>query len=174
MPSRLTLCYHGLSPSWPAVISATPSRFERQVASLLRRGYRPVRFSEIVAASGAEKLLAITFDDAFRSVVQYGLPILERLGAVATLFVPTDYIDAGRPMRWSGIEEWLGGPHENELLPASWAQLRALAEAGWEIGSHTCSHPHLTAIDGETLARELSQSRAVCEERMSAPCTSIA
>ena len=174
MPRKLTLCYHGLSPTWPADISATPARFERQIETILRLGFRPVRFSEIVGASADEKLVAITFDDALRSVVEYGLPVLQRLGAVATLFVPTDYIDAGRPMGWSGIEQWLSGPHEKELIPASWAEIRALAEAGWEIGSHTCSHPHLTAIDDESLARELSESRAVCEDRMSAPCTSIA
>ena len=30
----------------------------------------------------------------------------------------------------------------------SWAELQALVDAGWEVGSHTGSHPHLTAIEG--------------------------
>ena len=35
----------------------------------------------------------------------------------------------------------------------SWAELRTLADAGWEIGSHTVTHPHLTQLDDATLAR---------------------
>ena len=39
------------------------------------------------------------------------------------------------------------------------AQLTELADAGWEIGSHTCSHPRLTTVDDETLERELRASK---------------
>jgi peptidoglycan/xylan/chitin deacetylase (PgdA/CDA1 family) len=77
-------------------------------------------------------------------------------------------------MAWDGIRQWLGGPHERELLPLSWEQLGALAEGGWELGSHTVRHPHLTQlVDGE-LARELAESRRMCEERLARPCATIA
>jgi peptidoglycan/xylan/chitin deacetylase (PgdA/CDA1 family) len=77
-------------------------------------------------------------------------------------------------MTWPGIDQWLGGPHEQELLCLGWPELRELADAGWEVGSHTCSHPHLTAIDDAQLDRELRASRAACEEGMARPCRSIA
>ena len=35
----------------------------------------------------------------------------------------------------------------------SWDQLGGLAEAGWEIGSHTRTHPHLTQVGDDGAAR---------------------
>lgn len=65
-------------------------------------------------------------------------------------------------MSWPGIDEWIGGPYEQELMPMSWESLRATAEAGWEIGPHTVSHPHLTTRDDAELREELVQSREKC------------
>ena len=56
----------------------------------------------------------------------------------------------------------------------SWEELRGLAADGWEIGSHTKSHPRLSRIDEAAIVAELAESRAECEERMGTPCTSIA
>jgi len=170
----LVLCYHALSPTWPAELSTTPERFERQVASLLQRGYRPATFADAVAARPGERVLAVTFDDAYRSVLELGLPILTRLGAPATVFAPTDWIGREEPMRWPGIDRWLGGAHESELMPMSWDELARLADGGWEIGSHTASHPHLTQLDDERLADELARSKAVCERELGRPCPTIA
>jgi len=78
------------------------------------------------------------------------------------------------PMTWPGIEHWSRGPDENELVPMSWQELRELQSDGWEIGSHTLSHPRLTELDDERLATELVESRRECEERLEAPCTSLA
>lgn len=93
----------------------------------------------------AKKTLAITFDDCFCSVLEIAFPILERMDLPGTVFVPTAFAGRPRPMSWGGnIDCWLGGPHEHELLPMSWEELGALARSGWEIGSHTRSHPRLT------------------------------
>jgi len=170
----IVLCYHALSPTWEADLSTTPERFERQLALLAGRGYRGVTFSEAVAAQGREKLVAVTFDDAYLSVLTLAKPILDRLGFPATVFAPTAGVDAGGVLSWPGIDQWLDGPHEHELTPMSWQQLRALAAGGWEIGSHTATHPHLTELDDATLGDELSRSRAACEERLGAPCTTLA
>jgi len=170
----LVLCYHALSPTWAADLSTTPQRFERQIALLASRGYRGVTFSEAVAAAApGDRLAAITFDDAFRSVLELARPILDRHGFTATVFAPTDYI-GGERLRWQGIEQWLGGEHEDELQPMRWQELRALADAGWEIGSHTRSHPRLTQSDHETLAGELAESKATCEQQLQRPCSTLA
>jgi peptidoglycan/xylan/chitin deacetylase (PgdA/CDA1 family) len=174
MNHSIVLCYHALSPTWDADLSSTPERFERQLGLLVSRGYRGVTFTEAVDPAARGRTLAVTFDDAYRSVLDLGLPILERLGLPATVFAPTDFIGSEQPMRWPGINRWLGGPHERELTPMSWADLRALGDAGWEIGSHTRSHPHLTQIADEALRDELVDSKAACEENMGRPCTSLA
>jgi peptidoglycan/xylan/chitin deacetylase (PgdA/CDA1 family) len=169
----LVLCYHALSPDWPAALSTTPERFESQLRRLKRRGYRGVTFTEAVAG-GRGKRVAVTFDDAYRSVLELARPILDDLEMPATVYAPTAWIDRDEPMTWPGIDEWLGGPHEHELLPMSWDQLRELADGGWEIGSHTVSHPHLTQIGDGELEVELTRSREACREALGRDCSSIA
>jgi peptidoglycan/xylan/chitin deacetylase (PgdA/CDA1 family) len=174
VPDVLVLCYHALSETWPAALSTTPERFEEQLELLLGRGYTPTTFSHALADPPGDRTLAVTFDDAYRSVLELAHPIMERLGVRGTVFAPTDWVGRGEPMTWSGIDQWLGGPHEQELVCLGWPELRELGTRGWEVGSHTCSHPHLTEVDDERLANELSSSKAACEEGMGRPCGSIA
>jgi peptidoglycan/xylan/chitin deacetylase (PgdA/CDA1 family) len=174
MAPPLVLCYHALSDRWTADLSTTPERFERQLRSLVRKGYRGVTFTEAVTTPTNDRLLSVTFDDAYRSVFELALPILDRLGIPATLYAPTDFMASEGPLRWPGIDQWLEGPYADELTPMNWDQLRELADRGWEIGSHTCSHPHLTRLDDARLMAELTRSKWACEERLERPCRSIA
>jgi peptidoglycan/xylan/chitin deacetylase (PgdA/CDA1 family) len=169
----VVLCYHAVSEDFPAALSVTPERFERQLARLRAWGFEGATFTEAVEAPPARRTVAITFDDAYRSVVTRALPILAAAGFPATVFAPTDHIGTERPMAWPGIDQWLDGPHEAELMPASWDELALLAGEGWEIGSHTCSHPRLTRLGDEELARELEVSRAAITEKLG-ECPSIA
>src|SRR4051812_16155614 len=127
----LVLCYHALSPDWSAALSTTPERFESQLAWLARRGYRGATFSDAIAANGGRggKVVAVTFDDAYRSVGDLSRPVLDRLGWPATVFAPSGWIGRDEPMSWPGVDQWLGGPHERELYPPSWGGLCQLAPA---------------------------------------------
>ncbi len=170
----LVLCYHAVSESWPADLSVTPDALDRQLAELSRRGYRGVRFGEALDGGQSGRVVSVTFDDAYKSVLDLAKPILDRYGYEGTIFVATDWPDRQQPMRWPGIDRWLGTPHEGELSALSWPELRALADEGWEIGSHTCSHPHLPELDDERLAKELSDSKAIVEHEIGTPCESLA
>jgi peptidoglycan/xylan/chitin deacetylase (PgdA/CDA1 family) len=174
MSDLLVLCYHALSPTWRADLSVTPEDLERQLRRLTSRGYRGATFAEALGAPPAGKILVVTFDDAYRSVLELGLPILDRLGVPGTVFVPTAFAGSEAPMAWPGIDGWIDGPHRHELVPMSWEELRGLRSRGWEVGSHTVSHPRLTALGDADLERELRESRAACEEAMGAGCASIA
>ena len=121
----------------------------------------------------APKTLSVTFDDAFDSVRTRAAPILRELGIPATVFVPTDWPGRER-MHWPGIDQWTTTRFAPELDPMSWDDLRTLAAAGWEIGAHTCSHPHLPQLGTDAIARELAESRAVCERELGRPCRSVA
>jgi heparosan-N-sulfate-glucuronate 5-epimerase len=168
----IVLCYHAVSDTWPADLSIAPDRLREHLEHLRDRGYRGVTFSELVA--GAEgKVVAVTFDDGYRSVIDLAQPILAELGFPGTLFVPTDHIGTEKPMAWPGIEQWLGTEHEAELVPMGWDEVRRLRDAGWEIGSHTRSHPRLSQIDGRRLVDELGESRRICVAELGS-CTSIA
>lgn len=174
MSDVLVLCYHAVSRRWDAPLSVTPDRLERQLGSLVRRGFRGATFADAVSRPPAARTVAITFDDAYRSVLELAFPILERLGLPGTVFVPTRFAGRDEPMAWPGIDGWLHGPHENELYPLDWQQLGELAAAGWEIGSHTVSHPKLTKLDDDSLAAQLRESKAACEEALGLSCASIA
>lgn len=174
MSEVLVLCYHAVSPSWPAPVSVTPARLEAQLELLVSRGYRGATLSQAVSSPPGDRTLAVTFDDGFSSVVDLALPIMSRLGLVGSLYVVTDFVGAPGPMCWPGIDRWLGGPHEPELAPVTWDHVGRLREAGWEIGSHTRSHPRLTQLDDRALAAELRGSREECERRTGVRCETLA
>jgi len=171
---RLVLCYHAVSADWPAEIAVTPDQLEDQLRLLLRRGYRGATFTEAATAPANGKLLAVTFDDAFRSVLKHAFPIMSRLALPGTVFVPTSFAGSETAMAWPGIDGWARGPYASELVPMSWAELRLLADAGWEIGSHTRSHPRLPQLGDRRLTEELEGSKRDCETRLGRVCRSLA
>ena len=170
----LVLAYHAVSDTWDANTTVTPAQLREQIKYLLQRGYISVTFDRALSAPPRGKVLAVTFDDAHRSVVEIAFPMLRELGAVATVFAPTDYIGTGQPTGWEGFADAARGPHAAELICMDWDQLRAVTDGGWEVGSHTCSHPHLTRLSPDDLRDELARSRAVLEERLQRPCRTLA
>lgn len=169
----LVLCYHAVSPTWPAALSVLPERFDEQLRLLAGRGYRGVTFSEAVTGRSRGRRVAVTFDDAYLSVLTRARPLLDELGWPGTVFAPTDFPGRKEAMRWPGISEWIGTPHEPELIPLSWDELRLLRDAGWEVGAHSRRHPHLTALPDAELAEELVEAKRACERELGR-CTSIA
>jgi peptidoglycan/xylan/chitin deacetylase (PgdA/CDA1 family) len=174
MPDVLVLCYHGVSETWPAEIAVTPRSLRAQLERLVRNGYRGATFTDAVTSSPFERTLAVTFDDAYLSVVELAFPILEALELPGTVFVVSDFADSERSLVWDGIDMWADGEHADELRGLSWAQLADLDAAGWEIGSHTRTHPRLTRLSDDALAGELEGSRAACERALGRTCRSIA
>jgi peptidoglycan/xylan/chitin deacetylase (PgdA/CDA1 family) len=172
--SILVLGYHAVSETWPATLAVTPADLRRQLEFLLERGYRGRTFHEAVTAKPPDPTLVVTFDDAYVSVLELAYPILSSLGVPGTVFVVTEFAGNGRVLEWPGIDHWRGGAHEAELRGLRWDELRELAAGGWEIGSHTCTHPRLTQLPGEELARELRESREACERALAQPCRSLA
>jgi peptidoglycan/xylan/chitin deacetylase (PgdA/CDA1 family) len=176
MPSRerIVLCYHAVSPSWQCSLAVTPERLEQQLSLLVGRGWVGATLSQAVLDPPAPRTLAVTFDDAFASVIELALPILSELGIVATVFTPTSFMSRRQPLSWPGVDQWLETSDRHEMTSMSWDDLGTLVEHGWEIGSHSRTHPHLTQIDDERLGAELAGSRAECTERLGCECVSVA
>ena len=164
----LALCYHGVSPSWPEPTAVTPATLHDQVARLLARGWKPATFTEAVTAQAPGRTLAVTFDDALSSVIRQGWGVLQELGVPATVFAPTAFVESGKPFAWPGLDRWLGTEHEGELEGMTWDELAQLRDAGWEIGSHSASHPRLTELDDAALEAELRGSKRTIEARLGA------
>jgi peptidoglycan/xylan/chitin deacetylase (PgdA/CDA1 family) len=174
VPDVLVLCYHAVSPTWDSPLSVTPDALESQIGYLLNRGWHPTTFRDAVAAPPARRTLAVTFDDAFASVRQYALPMFDRLGVPATVFAPTAYMTGGMSLAWPEINHWLETPDAGEVVAMDWSDLSEMAGRGWEIGSHSHSHAHLTQLDTDRLHAELEQSREECASHLGVACDSIA
>lgn len=170
------LCYHALSEEWDSDLALSSEQFASQLEALATRGYRGLTLSQAerhrAAGRTKDKYLVVTFDDGFKSVLA-ARPILERLGFPATVFVVTDFVSSGRLFDWHGMEQWIDSPHRDELESLTWEDCADLQAAGWEIGSHTATHPVLTLVDDERVRDELKRSRAALTERLGS-CTSLA
>ena len=162
----LIVCYHGVSDTWDHQLAVRTRAFERQLRSILFRGYEPV--TAATAISGDRKFLHVTFDDAFKNVVN-GLPVLERLKIPSTVFACADYANDGRPLDVPRLaDEAVSNPEH--LATMTWDDLRALAERGVEVGSHTLTHRSLPGLSDHELDRELRESRALIEDQLGRPC----
>jgi peptidoglycan/xylan/chitin deacetylase (PgdA/CDA1 family) len=166
----LVLCYHAVSETWEHPLSVRPTSFERQLRSLVRRGFRGVSASDVLSANG--RALHVTFDDAYKSVAN-AIPVLERLGVPATVFASAAFADTGQPFDVPELAAQAAA-HPEELATMNWEDLRALAERGVEIGSHTVSHPHLPRLSDGEIDRELQDSRARIEDELGRPCRFLA
>lgn len=159
----LVLGYHAVSATSAWAFSVTPEQLERQVRSLLGRGLRAVTFADL-CRSGARDAFAVTFDDGYRSVRELAAPVLARLGVPSTVFAVPAYADAGA----------VADAPAGEGAALSWDELRDLAAAEWEIGSHTLTHPVLTELDDASLAEELRGSKERLERELGRPCDTVA
>jgi peptidoglycan/xylan/chitin deacetylase (PgdA/CDA1 family) len=170
----LVLGYHAVSERWPCQLAVTPAQLRRQLEWVLTRGYRPGTFLEALTEDTSAPRLVVTFDDAYRSVLDLAYPTLASLGIPGTVFVATDFASGARPLEWPGIDHWLATEHANELRGLEWGELAELAENGWEVGSHTRTHPHLTRLEDDAVERELRGSREACERMLGRRCSSLA
>jgi peptidoglycan/xylan/chitin deacetylase (PgdA/CDA1 family) len=168
------LCYHAVSEDWSSTLSVTPQALDSQLEFLVSKGYVGMTFSDAALEDHPGKVVAVTFDDGYSSTGEIAGPILERFGIPGTVFVPTRFMGGSQPMSWPGIDHWIGTPYERELMPMSWQDLRSLAQGGWEVGSHTVSHPRLPMLGDLDLRKELVESREECGRMIGTTCRSIA
>jgi peptidoglycan/xylan/chitin deacetylase (PgdA/CDA1 family) len=174
MNDVVVLCYHAVSPTWQAALAVTPDALERQLSMFVERGYQGATFTDAVLRPPHRRTLAVTFDDGFLSVLERARPVLTRLGLVGTVFIPTAFMNRRQPLVWNGTGRWAGTPFADELEGMDWDDLRSLDALGWEVGSHTCTHPRLTQLDHDAAYTQLLESRLECARRLGAPCTAVA
>ncbi|MEX0914820.1 MAG: polysaccharide deacetylase family protein, partial [Wenzhouxiangellaceae bacterium] len=131
-PHAVILLYHHVSEQTPASTSVTPAQFERHLDYLAENDYRvwPLARALDAVLRGAEEIpdrvVAITFDDAYDSVHSRAHPSLVERNWPYTVFVNTNAVDAGH------------SPY------MSWDQLRDLADQGAAIENHSAAHGHMS------------------------------
>ncbi len=97
-----------------------------------------------------KKPVVITFDDGYRGDISYGLKILAAYHFVAVMNIEINHLTGPKPEL------------DNRAM-------QRVITAGWEIDSHTVSHPDLTQVSAIQLARELSASRTYLQSHFKLP-----
>ena len=146
------LIYHRVGGGSPSEVDLDPELFDRQL-EYLNEHHRVLSIddalAELATADGwatpsnddarpssardpeadERRGVVITFDDGTADFTDVVVPVLERHGVPATLYVATQFVDEQVDFPW-------GAP------PATWAGLRdALdSDVGLTIGSHTHAH----------------------------------
>src|SRR3984893_16932471 len=142
----------------------SPQQFERHLWWLRRAGLAGVTLSEGIRrlrTRNAARCVALTFDDGYADNVVNAAPILAQYRFSATCFVVSDRI--GSYNTWDA--ELLGG--RKSLMNE--AQLKTWVDAGFEVGSHTSTHPDLTTLSRDAAMEELVTSRKELQRLIGAP-----
>jgi peptidoglycan/xylan/chitin deacetylase (PgdA/CDA1 family) len=128
--------------------------FRAQMRALARRGYHGVTLGQVErywrkAYALPDKPIVVSFDDGYVSHYTRAAPALKRLG-------------------WPGV---LNLEVNNVRNPGNISphRVEALIRDGWEVDSHTVTHPDLTALAPDQLRRELVESRSWLRRRFHVP-----
>lgn len=98
--------------------------------------------------------VALTLDDGYDDLAQLQ-PWLAEQGITPTVFLPTAYL--GKPNSWDHFLT-------RRRIHLSVEQVRELAAAGVEFGSHSHTHADLTALDSDRITEELLRSGEIIQE----------
>ncbi len=166
------LLYHSVAEEVAAPFrpwAVSPAHFAAQLGYLREHRYTPLSISQLISLRGArlpERPVAVTFDDGFADFYTDALPLLERYGCPATLYITTAYV--GQTSRWLSAE----GEGERPML--SWAQVRSLPGRGVECGAHTCTHPQLDLLSSAQARAEVAGSKGALEQQLGRSVDSFA
>lgn len=113
-------------------------------------------FFLVKGEASAQGIVTFTFDDASQSQYDNAFRIMKDHSLAGTLFVPAGNLDARSP--------------PGDIFNMTWDNVREMAAAGWEIGSHSHTHANLVLADDLQLFAELAFSkRRIHEEVGKAP-----
>ncbi len=96
----------GFAPN--ALLEITPEFLDRVLTLLRENGLEIVSLDEAsrrIDENEGAPFAALTFDDGFRDVVTYGLPVLERHDAPFTCYIAPGLADAEARLWWVELEE---------------------------------------------------------------------
>lgn len=152
------LTYHRFGPAKRMPFTVTPEAFEREMAHLARTG-QAVTLADVEAHALGQRSLPdgsvlVSIDDGDPSVHRVALPILMRHQIPAVV-----YALAGWP---DGFDVMTG------------AELRAVADAGLAIGSHSVTHRSMAKLSPTDMWDEATDSKKRLEDTIGRAVSSFA
>jgi peptidoglycan/xylan/chitin deacetylase (PgdA/CDA1 family) len=149
--------YHVVSQAPPGTPNAelwvSAPTFTQEMRALQRTGYRAITLRQAFAGwhDGARlprRPVVVSFDDGYLSHYTHARPVL-------------------RALRWPGVLNL--ALHNVGKGGLTSHQVRSLIASGWEIDSHTISHPDLTTLDATALRHEIAGSRQELKRQFGVP-----
>ncbi len=107
-----------------------------------------------------ECAVSLSFDDGFSTIFTEILPVFDKYGFKASLFINPGVIP--------------DEPVAGQVWRGSWAYWRDARKRGFEIGSHSLTHRDLTKVPPGVLEEEIRESRRLIEEKVGGPAVSFA
>lgn len=162
------LCYHSVASAGPRYLTISKELFEQQLATLDRRGIQSgdlQALARIAEGDQVGRTVFLTFDDGFRDNYETVLPMLRERGFTAFVFVLPPLVDTGAALDWPEVAQEVRRYPET-MRSVTWNMLGAMEEEGFEVGSHTLSHAHLSRLQDEELREELWESRMRIKEQL--------
>ncbi len=151
------LVYHDLGtppPSEPYPgLYVSDSDFETEIAWLASQGYQAVTLDEVMSSwyhdgTLPSKPIVITFDNGYIPQATFAPAVLSRYG-------------------WPGVLNEITSGHLDN------ARISNLLSLGWEIDSHSVTHPDLTAVSSSDLQYEVTASRSFLRSSFHIPVNSF-
>ncbi len=140
----------------PAAVWRSRDIFARDLVNISEAGHTTVTFNDLIAYARLaqwtlpENPIVITFDDGWSGQVRHALPLLIEHGLVATFFINSSTVGTN--------------PHY-----VSWNDVRALQDAGMEIGGHGATHRELADdLSEAVLHKELVMDKERIEAELGA------
>ncbi|MCH2157338.1 MAG: polysaccharide deacetylase family protein [Oleiphilaceae bacterium] len=136
--SAVILQYHHVSDKTPPSTSISPQLFDQHLEHIEQQGFSVWPLPKLVqhlqqGSTIPDKVVSITFDDAYESVYRSAFPALKKRNMPFTIFVATQAIK------------------KNNQLFMTWDQLKEVTQFGATIANHTHTHLHLVRKqEGET------------------------
>ena len=140
--------------------------FRKQLQLLDHWGYTPITFNDYKLFCDGElnlprKPVIFTFDDGYLDTYELAFPLMKEFGMKGVVFVLGD--------RSIKTNEWdcSLGLAATPLMEGH--HIVEMHAAGFEIGSHSMSHPKLPMLTKEKAWEEISRSRIVLEILLNSP-----
>jgi len=122
--------------------------FRAQIQDLYARRNQGMSVGEALRSPHANGVV-LTFDDGCETDLIVAAPLLAELSFNATFYITVGFLD--RPGYLSR------------------GQLRELAALGFEIGSHSVTHPYLNDLSDSSLRHEIEDSKTMLEQIIGRP-----
>ncbi len=144
-------------------IYVTQSKFEWQMRYLFKKGYKTITFNEYKGYE--DKAVILTFDDGYEDNYTIAFPILRKYNFKAVIFL----VPGLKENLWDKDKPW-----EPSVKLLSEEQILEMSRYGFEFGSHSLTHSHLTKISEEEAVEEIFKSKEKLERLLKCKVISFA